>query len=122
MVNSGRSAFPSEGVRTHVRVGCDQSLVGTWAVKTAGAVSSRTARLGRFRQYTTYLLSIFIVSRQTKASRPEIAEMQVRRSSGIQHGLGSLSLPLAGRGGAWAIGRAGPPQSAPSKKPRVVLQ
>ena len=54
MVNSSRSAFPSEGVRTHVRVGSDQSLVGTW-VKTAGAVSSRTARLGRFRQYTTHI-------------------------------------------------------------------
>ena len=33
MVNLGRSAFPSEGVRMHVRVGCDQSPVGTWTAK-----------------------------------------------------------------------------------------
>jgi hypothetical protein len=116
VVNLGRSAFPSGGVRMHVRVGWDQSLVGTRAAKRPP--HSLAARLGwgGFASIPHILIEYI----QPRASRPEIADMQVRRSSGSQRGLGFLSLPLAGRGGAWAIGRAGP--SAPSKKPRVVLQ
>jgi hypothetical protein len=44
MVNLGGSAFPSEDVRTDVRVGSDQSLVGTWAAQRPA--HSLAARLG----------------------------------------------------------------------------
>lgn len=77
MVNLDGSVFPSEGVRTRVRVESDQSLVGTWAAKRPA--QSLVARLGwgGFVSIPHMILSIFIVSQQPKASRPEIAKMQV---------------------------------------------
>src|SRR5277367_5812773 len=59
--------------------------------------TSRTARLGGFASIPHILIEYIYRFAATKGIAAGNREMQVRRSSGSQRGLGSLSLPLAGR-------------------------
>jgi hypothetical protein len=117
MVNLGRSGFPLEGVRTHVRVGSDQSLVGTWAAKRPS--QSIVARLGwgGFASVPhIFIAYIYERHRGRKSRRCKFAVLGKPARP-------RLPLPAScAKSGPWAIGRAGPATVRALEKPRAVLQ
>src|SRR5271168_3738699 len=79
--------------------------------------TSRTARLGGFASVPHILIEYIYRFAATKGIAAGNREMQVRRSSGSQRGLGSLSLPLAGRSGPGRLAAPVRHSPCPQKSP-----